>query len=116
VLIEHITAVPRQKVAPRRKVALLAEQLAGPKPTPLVKLLASRVALCWLDVHFADVHCLAMIGLTTLASSDEDYSERRQNWAHRRFLSACRTLAVCQRLTVPVAQERLDAALGKPAT
>src|SRR5262249_1503433 len=37
-----------------RKVAALKAELAGTAPTPIERLLAERVAACWIEVHWAD--------------------------------------------------------------
>ena len=37
------------------KVEALSDELAGPKPTPLERILCERVALTWLDTYSADM-------------------------------------------------------------
>jgi hypothetical protein len=112
-LVDEITKDPRQRAALRRKVELMSEELAGPKPTPLAKLLARRVALCWLDVHSADINRFVTLKFTPLDSSIGDCYDRLQSRAHGRYLSACRALAACQRLALPEVCDRVDAVFGR---
>jgi hypothetical protein len=83
------------------KLQAMRAELAGPKPTPLERLLVERVVACWLHVQDADVR-YAQLGNPTLAQGD--YFQRRMDRAHRRFLSAVRTLALVRKLALPVLQ------------
>ena len=89
--------------AVRRKLAALRDELAGPAPTPLERLLAHSIAVCWLQVHQADRSYAANtrdgVGLPL-----GDYLQRRQDRAHRRYLQAIRTLAQVRRLLTPAMQ------------
>ena len=40
----------RESVA--RKCATLTQELAGPTPSPLERLLVERIVLCWLQLHY----------------------------------------------------------------
>jgi hypothetical protein len=100
-LVDEITSDPHQRAALRRKVELITEELAAPKPTPLAKHLARRVALCWLVVHAADIRSFATLDWLALDSSIVDRFDRRQGRAHGMYLSACKALAACQRLALP---------------
>jgi hypothetical protein len=97
-LIKQITDNPRRKEAIRRKVAILTEELAGPNPAAIEKLLAGRVALCWLDSHYMDMMSYLSMGVVAPDSTVGEYYQRRQNRAHRRLISASKALAVCRRL------------------
>ena len=90
------------KEALGRKLAVLRDELAGPNPTPLERLLVERVVACWLQVQDADVRYAQ--GQKTCTFAQSEYYQRRQDRAHNRYLSAMRTLAVVRKLTIPVVQ------------
>lgn len=85
-----------------RKLELLRAELAGPNPTPLERLLVERVVACWLQVHDADMRYAQGQKDCTLAWGE--YQQRRQDRAHKRYLSAMRTLALVRKLALPVLQ------------
>jgi hypothetical protein len=80
------------------KLKTMRTELAGPQPSPIEKLLAERVVACWLQIYHADAMD-AESGSITFAQAD--YIHRRQDRAHRRFLSAVKTLATVRRLALP---------------
>jgi hypothetical protein len=80
-----------------RKLAELKADLGGSAPTPLVRLLAERVAACWLHLHHADaVAARARGGELSLAQLDATL--KRQERAQRAYLAALKALAVVRRL------------------
>src|SRR5262245_49788220 len=85
-----------------RKLELLRAELAGPNPSPVERLLVERVVACWLQVQDADVRYAQGQRDCTLAQGD--YRQRRMDRAHRRYLSALKTLALVRKLAVPVLQ------------
>jgi hypothetical protein len=84
-----------------KKLAEMRAELAGPSPTPLERQLVERVALCWLAVHDAELRA-AMFG--PLTPDQGDYWQRRINHAHKRHLSAIKTLAAVRKLALPALQ------------
>jgi hypothetical protein len=88
--------------AVRRKVANLREELGGPAPTPLERLLVERIAACWLQVQYFDVRYAQSAG--ELGIQWGEHYQRRQDRAQRRYLAAIRTLAQVRRLLTPVLQ------------
>ena len=76
-----------------RKIDELRAELAGPNPTPLERLLAERVALCWFDVNECDHRFVA--------HADR---QARRDGANKRFLDACRALAAIRKLGLPAIQ------------
>lgn len=74
------------------------EALAGPGATALEVLLAERCALCWLDVHVLDVQA-AETEHKTLGQAE--FADRRRDRAHRRYVTALRSLAQVRRLLSP---------------
>jgi hypothetical protein len=83
-----------------RKLATLKEELAG--GTPLERLLVERLVSCWLNVYHIDA--LYATRMNDLTWAESDYFQRRQERAHRQYLSAIRTLAEVRRLLAPALQ------------
>jgi hypothetical protein len=81
----------------RRKFRKLRKALAGVDPSPIVELLASRVALSWFDVHFADASFYVRMNLDDFALV-ESY-DRRRHRAARRLNQAIKQLADVQHTT-----------------
>jgi hypothetical protein len=74
----------------RRKLAALRAELAGGEPSPLVRLLVDRVAVCWLQVQYADL-CYAQNTEVSLAQAR--FMVHRQQTAQARYLDAVKGLA-----------------------
>lgn len=84
------------------RLAGMRAELAGPSPTPLERLLVERVVGCWLQVQDAD-------GRSAQAERDgwmavREYAQKRQDRAHKRFLSGIRMLALVRKLALPAIQ------------
>jgi hypothetical protein len=90
------------KEAQARKLELLRAEVAGPNPTPLERLLAARVAACWLQLHYYEAIHAQQAGQLTMTQGE--YHQRQIDSAHRRYLAAIKTLAVIRKLAVPVLQ------------
>ena len=79
------------------KLKAMKEELAGPSPTPLEKLLVERIVACWLALQHAEL-------LWTQRSSGRvsvqelDFYERHLDRAQKRYLSAIRTLAQIRKM------------------
>jgi hypothetical protein len=80
--------------------------IVGPAPTTLERLLADRIVLCWLQVHYADIVCArAQDGRL----QQREYYQRCQERAQRRYLAAIRSLACVRRLLRPGVQVNIAA-------
>jgi hypothetical protein len=90
------------KEALTRKLELLQAELAGPDPTPLERLLAERVAACWLQLHDADIRLAQNEANLSLAQAE--YRQRARDRGHKRYLSALKTLALVRKMGLPVLQ------------
>jgi hypothetical protein len=90
------------KEALTRKLELLRADLAGPDPTPVERLLVERVVACWLQLHHADIVLAQQGGKLTLEQGE--YHQRCRDRAHKRYLSAIKTLALVRKLALPVLQ------------
>jgi hypothetical protein len=84
-----------------RKLNLLREDLAGSMPAPLERLLIERIALCWLSLHETEIRFAQMPNLTLRQA---EYWQNRIDRAHRRYLSAIKTLATVRKLALPALQ------------
>jgi hypothetical protein len=71
-------------------------EVAGENPSPLERLLAERVVATWLQVQFFD--SLYAFGMKNEVMSQGDYRQKRLDRAHRRHLSAVRTLAQVRKM------------------
>jgi hypothetical protein len=100
-LTDNYAKSPVTKEAFRRKLIEVREELAGPNPSPLESLLAERAAICWLTVNYYEI---LFAQSTRLASRDAEHHQRRIDAAHRRFLSAAKTLATVRKLALPAIQ------------
>jgi hypothetical protein len=87
--------------ASERKLKALVAELAGPDPTPIERLLAERAAVCWWLVHEYERRYAAESSMPIIRA---DYQQRRLDRAHRRFLTALKTLATVRRLALPSLQ------------
>jgi hypothetical protein len=84
------------------KTASIRDELAGPNPTPLERILCERVALCWFDAHETDRRfAIESSGITF---EEAEYREKRRDRANKRFLAACKTLATVRKLALPAIQ------------
>jgi hypothetical protein len=85
------------------KLARLRAELGGPNPTPLERLLVERVVACWLQVQDADIrYAQGQANSPPLAVCD--FQQRRMDRAHRRYMTAIKTLATVRKLALPVLQ------------
>src|SRR5437899_2186525 len=76
-------------------------ELAGPNPTPLERLLAERATNCWLQVYRYE---LAFEQARDLTIRQAEFHQRKIDGAHRRYLSALKTLATVRKLGLPAVQ------------
>lgn len=85
----------------RKKLAVMRSELAGPAPAPLERLLAERIVTCWLHLYYLE---------TIYASKDSMSLDLAMHYqkcidrAHKRYLSAIKTLATVRKLALPVLQ------------
>jgi hypothetical protein len=85
-----------------RKCAALTQELAGPQPSPLERLLVERIVLCWLHLYSAEA--LYAQRRQNLSLRQAEFHEQRLSKAQARYLAAIRTLAQVRRLGVPAVQ------------
>jgi hypothetical protein len=78
---------------------LLRDELAGPNPTPLKRLLVERIVACWLHLHHLEA---IYSGKESMSLDLGSYYQRSISSAQKRYLAAIKTLAVVRKLAVPV--------------
>jgi hypothetical protein len=84
----------------QRRLEDMQQELAGPRATPLMRLLAERAALCWLEVHYHDTRAAQSPRLSGRAA---DELARRRKAAHHRLLTAAKALGMVRKI---LGQER----------
>ena len=93
------------KEATARKLKALRRQLRGPNPSPLEDLLATRIALNWLTLYYAETLYANRLrspeGMTLEAST---HCQERIDRCQKRYLAAIRALAQLRRVAVTVAR------------
>jgi hypothetical protein len=91
-LIRHISGdnLLVQEALPRQLEAMRKE-LVDPNPSPLERLLIERVVASWLQVRYFEAHYAK--NLPNLNVVQSEYLQKRIDRAHKRHLSAIRTLA-----------------------
>jgi hypothetical protein len=90
------------KGAAREEAKAMRRDLLGERSTPLERVLVDCVVTCWLQMHSADHFYTQQTGGMSLVKAE--YYQRVHDRAHRRFLSACKTLATVRRLAIPALQ------------
>jgi hypothetical protein len=84
-----------QEAIPRNLKAM-REEVAGQNPSPLERLLAERITVCWLELQYFEAIYAQNLGKLTITQSD--YHQRRIDTAHRRYLSSIKALAQIRKL------------------
>ena len=83
-----------------RKVEAMKNELGGPSPSPLERLLIERVAACWLQLNYADA---VAAQARDVSLKQAELALRRQAKAHKCYLTAIGALATVRRLLPAVA-------------
>lgn len=81
-----------------RKLAELKEELAGPAAPLLEKLLAERIALCWLQTQYLELEVANTQPSGTAHPASGDQLRKRLDSAHKRYLHAIKQLALVRKL------------------
>ena len=71
-------------------------ELAGDDPSPLERLLVERVVATWLQVHYFEA--LYSQNASGMSFAQADHHQKRVDRAHRRHLSAIKTLAQVRKM------------------
>lgn len=95
-----------------RTVSTLRQELLGPSPTTLERLLVTRIIVCWLHVQDADLRYARLLGEDHAFEAGDAY-QRRQDRAQRRYLHAIKALAQVRKLTAETVQINIAANGGQ---
>ena len=95
------------------KLEAMREELASSSPNPLEKLLVERVVMCWLALQHAElISTQRSFGRVNV--QEVELYQRRLDRAHKRYLSAIRTLAQIRKLgptvQVNIAEQQVNVA------
>jgi len=94
-----------------RKVGTLRDELGGPAPPVLERLLIERILTSWLFLNYVEAAYAQQMADLTLKQAD--YRQRAIDRAQRRQLAAIRALAEVRRLQLPALQVNIAAAGGQ---
>ena len=98
----------KTKARLKDELCSVADELAGPSPNPVERVLAETAATAWFAYRLHEATYAAGVrseGGMSLAQSE--HAQRRIDRAHRRYLSTLKTLAAVRRLAVPALQINL---------
>jgi hypothetical protein len=84
-----------------KKCEHLRNEVAGPNPSPVERLLVERVVACWSYLYYLE---LVYGQNSTFGLSQGLYQQKVLDRAHGRFLSAVKALADVRRLALPALQ------------
>ncbi len=87
------------KVQFRRQAQKKKEELAGPDPTPIERTLADQAVVCEFDLYYCHI-CVSEADILGQRATATLYDRRRQR-AHKRLMSALKTLATVRRIAIP---------------
>jgi hypothetical protein len=100
-----------------RQVESMKREVAGENPSPLERLLAERVIATWVEVQIFEAYFFQNEGRLSIPQGE--YHQKRLDRAHRRHLSAIRTLAQVRKLLKPtvaqvnIAEKQINLAGGE---
>ena len=96
--------------AMNRKLDQVAADIAGTEPSPLERLLAEQIALCWQQLRFLEMRNAQARDCTL---SQRDHYEKCISRAQKRYLQAIKTLAHIRKLGLPALQVNIATEGGK---
>lgn len=91
------------RAAIRRELERVRRDAAGENPRPLERLLANRVALCWMATIHAETQYAQRLK-DGMSFKESEFHQKRCERAQRQLLRAVQTLATVRRLLTPVLQ------------
>jgi hypothetical protein len=90
----------------------LRVELGGGYPSPLERLLVERIAATWLQLHYFETLYAQNISNLTIVQSE--FHQKRIDRAHRRHLSAVKTLAQIRKMgpavQINIAEKQINTA------
>ena len=96
----------------KHQIQSMKTEVAGKNPSPLERLLAERVVATWLQVQLFE--SFYVLGMKNESMRQGDYRQKRLDRAHRRHLSAIRTLAQIRKMgptvQINIAEQQVNTA------
>lgn len=89
------------------KAGVLRDELRGPDPSPLERLLVERIVTNWLHLHYSEAVYAQRCDGEGLTTAWHDYHQRKITRAERRYLASIKALAQVRRLALPAVQVNL---------
>ncbi len=100
-----------QEAIPRNLKAMRVE-IAGENPSPLERLLAERITVCWLELQYFQAIYTQNLGNFSIIQGD--YHQRRIDKAHRRYQSSIKALAQIRKMgpavQINIAEQQINQA------
>jgi hypothetical protein len=84
-----------------RKMDELRAELAGPNPSAIERLLAERAVVCWLNLYQLE---MSYGSKTSKTLPPGNYYQKCIDRAHKRYLSALKSLVEVRKLALPAVQ------------
>ena len=103
-LVKLTSKNPVTQEALHSKLNALRREIGGPDPAPLEDLLARRIAACWLQLHHIESIYALNVANNGFSGRWSESMQRSIGRAHRRYLSAIKTLVQVRRLLAPMVQ------------
>jgi hypothetical protein len=79
-----------------RNLKAMRREIVGKNPSPLERLLAERITVCWLELQY--IQTIYAQNLGNLYITQSDFHQRRIDKAHRRYLSSIKALAQIRKM------------------
>jgi hypothetical protein len=114
-LIEAKSSTPLVEESMRYGVEAICHNLGYDNAPEIERLLIEQVALCWLRLNVLEVEYTTIRNQRTLTIDQAHFLERRLNYAQRRYMRACETLARVRKIVrrTPALQINIAAAGGQ---
>jgi hypothetical protein len=94
----------KTKARLKDEIRIFADELAGASPNPVERVLAETAATCWFAYRMHEAQYAGTLSDSGMRLAQSEHDQRRMDRAHRRFLSALKTLAAVRRLALPALQ------------
>jgi hypothetical protein len=101
-----------------RHADALRDEMAGPNASPLERILAERIAVCWVHVQWADSIYVQTLKQGNASLALIEHLQKRQDRCHRRLLTGVQSLATVRKLMRPtvaqvnIAEKQVNIAAG----
>jgi hypothetical protein len=94
------------------KLKAMREELHGPTPSALERLVIERIVACWLQLQYAEIVYAQNLGKLSIPQSE--YHQRRLDRLHRRYLTSVKSLAQIRKMgpavQINIAEKQINTA------